>query len=237
MKTPDTVKWLYWVLLVVAGGWFNVWRLYSRPADYPTTVDLAAFGAWILLLLVPLFDEIKVGELTVKRAVQEAKAELKDQILSVRAELQTIRTQATSQVFIGGPLPSEQALSSVRRDIEAAVPEVKQRAEAPPGVPDYVSRFAQLRFALEREVRRLAGTWLFYFERQGQRPVPFWETLRDLEAEGAISTPLKQGARDVYNICSAALHGTDLTAEQVSFADAVGPGIVAAFEKIRPYAR
>lgn len=233
MKLPEKLKWLYWVLLVAGGGWLNWWRLSAKPINYPTSIDLVAFGAWILLLLVPLFDEIKIGEFAVKRAVQEAKAEIKDQILSVRAELQSIRVQAqaTSQVFIG-PVPSESALSTTRRDIEAAVPEVRETPVAPPSVPEYVPGLATLRVALEGEVRRIARTWLFNTERQ--RPlVPFWEILRDLEAEGAIPTPLKQGARDVYNICSAALHGGDLTAQQISFAEEIGPGIVAALKKIR----
>jgi hypothetical protein len=98
-------------------------------------------------------------------------------------------------------------------------------------VPDYVPRLASLRVALENEVRRIARTWLFNTERQ-RPPVPIWELLRDLEAEGAIPTPLRQGARDVYNICSAALHGGDLTPQQMSFAEEIGPGIVAALKKI-----
>ena len=200
-------------------------------------LDVVVVGAWVLLVLVPLFDEVKIGEIAVKRAVQEAKAELKEQILSVRTEVQNIRfqAQATSQVFIGQPPPS-QALPGIRREIEAAVPEV--RDHRPPeghlGVPDYVPSLAALRFALEREVRRISGTWLFNTEKQ-RPPIPFSVLLRDLESEGAVPTQLKVGARDVYSICSTALHGGDVTPEQITFAEEVGPGIVAALQKIGFY--
>ncbi|MGD0422307.1 MAG: hypothetical protein ABSA92_02480 [Candidatus Bathyarchaeia archaeon] len=63
----------------------------------PTVIDVVLFVTWIALLLSPLFQEVSLLGLTLKKEIDEFKAEVRDQFFSIRTAVQS---SAHSQVHV-----------------------------------------------------------------------------------------------------------------------------------------
>ena len=88
MKISKKPKWVDWSSSVgLAGGSMLAARCAGRERpDQPGRRRCRRVGPSSPR---PVVDEVKIGEIAVKRGVQEAKAELKEQIPSVRTEVET----------------------------------------------------------------------------------------------------------------------------------------------------
>lgn len=106
---------IYLVILVVA----LLVVLYFRLGDLllgssPTVVDLALFAVLIVLALTPLFREINfLGVISLKKEIDDLKTEVKEQLLSIRA---TIQSQSVH--IYNTPPPAKPTVSETSEDAD-----------------------------------------------------------------------------------------------------------------------
>jgi len=236
MKPAEWLRVLWWGTLAVSGAVFSAVRFHSGDPHYPTTVDTTVSLVWLALLLLPLLSEVSVGGVTLKKEVESLKAELKEQLLNIRSEIQNtiqVQTQVSPNIFVGPPPPDYQ-LPALRHQIQQAIrEELGQGAPrplvAPEGdVPADTQFLFSVRFALERELRRLTQQ-----PSDRRRPIPVPQLTRELVADGRITPRMESSIREVYSVCSPAVHGDPATGEQVAFVRDVGPALIAAVRAIR----
>jgi hypothetical protein len=104
------------------------------------------------------------------------------------------------------------------------------RATEPDIDPDVSFLFA-IRHSMEKKLRRIASTRQIATE--SRRPLPVVQITRMLAGAGLLEPHLESAIREVYAVCSPAIHGEPVSDAQVRFVREVGPELVAALEAIR----
>jgi hypothetical protein len=239
MKLPNSFKVVWWFAVTGAVTAYLFVRYVDLSAGRAVPADIVAFLVWIALLLAPIFQEVEFLGFKFKQEVQKLKEEIRSEIHSVRAELRNavdIRTTFSPQISMPAPPPDSQ-LPNLEARVKAAVAEalavhgVRLETATPKDlqVTDDVAFLFAVRYAIERELRRLAR------ERQLDIPtrrVAGMQLLRALAQAEAIEPSLDQAIREVYAVSSAAIHSDDVSPAQVGFVREVGPQLVGALRII-----
>ena len=240
MKFANWFKVLWWLLLSGVLTAYLVERYSELVAGRAVPADVFVFLIWVAVLLVPIFQEVEFFGFRFRHEIQRAKEELRSEIHSVRAELRNavdVRTTFSPQITLPPPPPDSQ-LPDLEARVKEAVRDVlmaqgiRGPAPAPADlrVPDDVTFLFDTRFGIERELRRLARERRLDINMQRVAGI---QLLRALVQAGVLEVSLERGIRNVYSICSAAIHGEDVTPTQVSFVKDVGPQLIGALRAIR----
>ena len=214
---------------------YLVARYQDLSAGHAGPADVVVFLVWVGLLLAPVFQEVEFLGFKFKQQVQKLREDVRSDIQSVRAEIRNavdIRTTFSSQISIPAPPPDSQ-LPGLETRIKSAVAEAlaAHGVRQPPPIPtdlqvsDDVAFLFGVRYAIERELRRLAR------ERQLEVPprrMGGIQLSRLLTQAEVIEPALDHAMREVYAVSSAAIHAEDVSQAKVSFVREVGPQLVAA---------
>jgi hypothetical protein len=97
--------------------------------------------------------------------------------------------------------------------------------------PDDVAFLFGVRFAIEKELRRIASNRLSVTA-PDSRPMSVFRLGRMLVAAGLMEPRLEHAIREVYAVCSPAIHGEPVTQAQTNFVKDIGPDLIAALRSI-----
>jgi hypothetical protein len=106
MQLPNWFKIVWWVLILGALTSFLTVRYPNLSQGQAGPLDTIAFLVWIALLLVPLFSEISIFGVVLKREVEALKAHIEREISSIRADIRNaveIRTEVNPVFHIPQP--------------------------------------------------------------------------------------------------------------------------------------
>lgn len=231
-------KIAYWIGLIGVLSWFLSLRIADAIAGHATAPDAFVFAIWIALLLSPLFPELEFWGIKLKREVDKAKAEIVHEIATLKTEISSavdVRTNVNPQFYFPTP-PADAQLPAIEKQIEKAVEEAflargvskadALRAANP--VDDDIEFLILTRYQLEKELRRLARDRQLIAE--GGRPAAGYQLTHALVQGGVISPTLGSAVREVYSVCSPAVHGEDVSSAQVAFVREVGPQLIATLQ-------
>jgi hypothetical protein len=243
-RTITRVIW--WAVVLSASIYLTVVRLSSITSDNPTSMDLGLLGLVAVLILLPFVSEISAFGFTVKKEIEEAKRELKqdirDETQSIRSEITAIgiANSLTSNVYFQTGIPNpppDSALADVRDQIAEILRQFREErglreatrphADVPPNT---ILAFQQ-RYLIEREVKRIWGTRVRNSD-SGRYP-PFARMVDDLIRYELITSNLGGSLREVFAVASSAIHGDEPSQEKIDFLREVAPGITATLSSIR----
>lgn len=235
MKLPTWFKTLWWgIVLITISALFS--QRYSRVlSENPTPFDIALFIVWVSVLLAPIFTEIEFFGFKTRQEIRSLKTELGHQILNLQSEVRTsIRTEFNPQINLSGPI-SDSRLTQIEAEVKKALeqlPGVGIRQEFLPGeitVDDRVLFLFSVRFSIENELRRI---WDINIEGPDVRTLNFMSILGDLTALDIISTEMGKAIKDVYTVCSPAIHGRRFSQSQYEFVKEVAPKVISGMKAI-----
>ena len=239
MQFPRWLKVLWWSILVIGLGLFLRERLPDLLSGQAAAADVAVFGVWMALLLAPLFSEVALLGVTLKNEIDELKESVATQMTNLRSDIRNaidVRT-TISQTFHQPTPPPDAQLPELEERVKAAVAaafaEVGKDAPAPAALAvsdDIVFLFAT-RYHIESELRRLARSR--EIGAAVRRPAPVYLLSRSLVESGLLDPRLGNAIREVYSVCSPAIHGEEVTAAQVAFVKDVGPELISALRAIQ----
>jgi len=238
MQLPNWAKISWWLLLVGVLSFFLRERLPDLLIGKTGAADIAVFGVWMALLLAPLFSEVTLLGVTLKNEIEELKGQIAAQISEVRADIRNaVDVRATVSPTINFPSPPADAqLPVIEQQVKAAVAAALAEYGRPSTAPRemQVSEDVQFLFAtryhLESELRRLATRTQVGVA--ARRPQPVFVLSRALVEAGLLDARLGNAIREVYSVCSPAIHGEAVTEAQVSFVRDVASELVAALRSI-----
>lgn len=233
MKTKDWVK-LGWGALIVAMLTYFLWeRLPDLLSGKAAAADIVVFGVWMALLLSPLFTEVELLGVTLKREIEELKDEVTTQIGEIRTEIRNavdVKTTVAPVFNIPQP-PKDSELPKIIAEIKAAVSSALTEHGAPSsegvdiGVPSNVAFLFATRFNMEVEIRRIAGALT-------NRPQPAYMIIMEAAKAGLVERRLAHAVQDAYRVCTPAVHGAPISKEKVDFVREVAPELIAALRAI-----
>jgi hypothetical protein len=224
------LRGVWWVIALAFFIYLILARSASIASSNPTIFDTGVLAIVAVLILLPFMSEISAFGFTVKKQIEEAKKELKqnvrEEIGLVRNELLalSISNRLTSNVILQAGVPNpppDSALEEVRNQITEVLEQFQQER----GIRDVqprrsevaentVSAFEQ-RYLVEQEVKRLWRARIA--DGEFHRYPPFSRMVDDLVQYELITPSLGKSLREVYSVASAVVHGDDPSDEKTSF--------------------
>lgn len=212
-------------------------------AGKANSADIAFFVLWLVLVLVPIFSEIKFGSIVelkqnIERATDDLKRDVRTELGELRLELRNsvdVRTSISPHFNIPAPARDDQ-LPQLENTIKAAIAEAlgprplePPRAQPTPDqVSDDVMLLFQTRYRIEVELRRIASAYCL--DTDSRRPISGLRLAQALVQQEILPSRLLGAIREVYAVCSPAVHGAPVSPAQVAFVRDVGPTLVGALQ-------
>lgn len=239
MKFSAGARRVYWLGLIALLTWFLSTRIQDARAGHATAADSLVFAVWIALLLAPLFSEVELLGVKLKQEVEKAKEDIKREIVSLKTEITSaieVRTNVSPNFYLAPPadaqLPTLEAqIKRVldRYDVPRAPQPLDERVYAEAAADGDVLFLMTTRRDLEVELRRIVR------ERQlsnTDRPVAGMQLARTLGQAEIVDHELLKAVREVYAVCSPAVHGEPVSPAKVDFVRDIAPSLIAALRAI-----
>jgi len=225
----------YLAILIIVGVFLVYIQRVSIFGSTPTSVDLLLLASAITCLVLPIVKEISLGGITLKKEIEETKREIKDSISKIRNEI--ISSVAVSPTINVGHHPmNDEALATLEANLEQTVNKALQ-AFAPEASPerkeinvekDTIFLFSA-RHNIEKELRRIWGNRDI---KDSRWPTTVHYMTQKLAASEIIPQDFVGVIKEVYNICSPAIHGEKVTQQQMLLVQDLAPKIVATLRNI-----
>ncbi|MBX3431686.1 MAG: hypothetical protein KF779_19030 [Hyphomonadaceae bacterium] len=235
MKLPDKIKPLWWLLVVSVLTAFLSLRFQDLAQGNASTLDSFAAVLLVALLLAPLFSEVSLAGITLKQQISELKSDVSSALGEIRNEMRSIvdvRNTASSHVYNLMNPPPDVALPKLEEQARLAVDRIlKERgvtgSTEPASAPPETIQLFTLRFSLENEIKRIASGRQIGTERRAGSAL-----VHDLRRAEIVNADLAETVRDLYAICSSAIHGDPVSSKQVEFALRTGRVVLGALREI-----
>jgi hypothetical protein len=242
MDFSRTFKAIWWAILILGIGYYMSGRLEQLQAGNPTWFDALAFIAWLALSLGPFFKEMEFLGFKLKQEVRELKQHVSSEVAALRDIVQNNeqRQSLSSTHYIGYPPPTDAQLPNIQEQVRAAVREAVgelaplQPSPAQPGggLPPDVVLLASSRIALERVLRDLYRSFASTTISNLVRHEPVTRIVNALIRTEVITPELGHAIREVYSVCSLAMHGEDVSSAKVEFVRNTAPELLNALEAL-----
>jgi hypothetical protein len=238
MKLPNWFRIAWWLLLTSLLSAFLYERYPDLVAGSASVVDVIVFLIWIALLLAPLFNEVSLLGITLKQQIDELKSSVSTQIADLRTTVD-VRSSINQQFTM--PLPASDAkLPEIEAMLKKTLTDILAEQGREQGKTKNVSAPADVallfaaRYSIEKELRRIAdGRQLFSgIASLLPRSFPASRLSTILVDAEVIDPRLSSAIREVYAVCSPAIHGAPISAAQVSFVKDVAPGLIEALQAV-----
>jgi len=238
VKLPNWLKVVWWLLLTGVLSYYLHQRYPDLSEGRAVPSDIVVFVIWIALLLAPLFSELSLLGITLKQHAEEMKSFVASQANEIRSEVRNavdVRTTFSPQFNIPAPVADSQL-----PELEARIKEAVSNAFLSHGIlaptpaqvdaPNDVLTLFATRYSLEKELRRIGGA---HVVSDGVRsPVLVTSIVRGLVQARILEPQLAQAVKELYSVCSPAIHGEDVTEAQLSFVKEVGPKLIATLKEV-----
>jgi hypothetical protein len=240
MQLPNWLKVLWWLTITGALTYFLHARLPDLLSGKAAASDIAVFGVWMALLLAPLFSEVSLLGVTLKNEIEELKGAISTQLTDIRTEVRSavdVRATISPQFHMPAPVTDAQLPQleeRVKSAVESALASQGIRAapaEQPLAVEGDVSFLFATRYNIEKELRRLAAGRILVSDTR--RVIPTFKLVQTLISSELVEPNLGHAIREVYAVCSPAIHGEEVTPAQINFVRDVGPQLVATLKAIQ----
>lgn len=231
MKLPNWLKIIWWLILFGFVTYLISLRFNSIISGSSDTTDIIIFLIWIALFAIPLFQEVSFFGVGLKKEIGNLKSELSSFKSEIRNTI-SLKTEISPTFNIPAP-PTDSELASleerIRPILEQTIKELGIERPTPASeaefAPDRAQYLFYTRYAIENELKRVFN---LTFESRGkkyyQTPLRMARALFEL---GEIAPELYETIREVYAICSAGIHGEDVSEKAFRFVQDVAPSLIA----------
>lgn len=218
--------WWYVFLLIVS----TIYVIKYRAEIYQMT-ELNAqnliFILWLVLLGIPLFAEIEIGNVKLKKTVEETRAEVKEAIGELKYQIMDMKisNSVTNNLNINNPsLPSKNELSELQKHADCDSPEQKVSSLDFGVSEDNVFLF-QVRLSLEKQLVVLCKV----FQYEDHRSI--YAMIQFLLRHEVIDRNTADLIREIFNIATRGVHDEIVDDEYLQFVRKTYPGVKAMLDK------
>lgn len=241
MKLPNWVRIIWWIIITIIVGWIFYNRIPAILNGESVTIDLFIFLVWIALLLSPIFQEISLFGMKFKQSIEDLKQYLNTQLSIFKTEIQTsINTSNNINVTIPNA-PSDDRLPGLEQRVNKAVQEALREEgitlpdQRPPlkgriDVDDNTLFLFQVRNTIERKLRRIASKVVDLPDFNHSLPIS--KISQKLVHQERMHPKLMYAIREIYSVCSPAIHGEAVTDAQVAFVSDVAKEVIDGLSEI-----
>jgi len=239
MKVPNWAKITLWFALIAFFSWLLSQRYNAIINGNTNATDIIIFLVWIALIAAFIFQEVDFFGVKLKKEIGNLKSEFKEQIINLRSDVQNINMRAEISPHFYFPTPSS---DSELRDLEKSIKPIIEKTLKEHGidklvpvteeldVPDNTVFLFKVRYAIDKELGRITNRWWAPpGERRYQSSL---EKAIALSNRGIIVSAAINSIREIYAICSQAIHGEDVSKASVKFVQEMSSPLLAYLKSI-----
>ncbi len=244
-------KLYYWIFLDIS--FFIV--IIIIVVLYKITILSSPAGIIILLvffalLLSPLYAEIDLMGIELKRDIKKVKGDVKDlngQILTLRSEvinsIHLSQNQSTNFIFNQNP-PPDSELPKIQKEKDVKFNELKfertvgleQEFDKNIKADDDVLYLFSTRYAIEKELRRIWNYSIdMKLDEKQINKINIRKIISDLTNNFIIEQEIANTIIEVINVCNAAIHTQEVTSAKIDFVKDLGPKVISSLKNIRDF--
>lgn len=221
-------KWWY-CLLFIAGSSFvyqNREIILELEFEKFNTIGLV-FVLWLILLLLPLFSEMEMFGVKLKKEVEKNKAETKDSINELKAQMLDLKISnslANSQsiAIYTSQLPTDKEVKETLADVAKTAEKDKSHEEQ--SVDDFVSEKSIYLFKVRLTLEKILSTLC---EKLNYSGVPnTHRMLAHVVQSGLIDKKTYDYISQVNAVCNRGIHGEIISEEYIQLVEALLPKIL-----------
>lgn len=234
MNPSENFKIFWWLILVVAIGYFLINRFDILVNGKPTYFDTVVFLVWVGVCLAPVFKDISIFGVKLKTEIEDLKRELNYQLSILKTEIKSsieVSTANSNQIFVNTQQepPKDSEIPDITAQIKTALEKLgikpdsvwnRQKTDESIEV-----EFFQIRLAFEKLINRYS--WRLS---QNEKRSSLGRTLNELKRYELISQEILIGVQEVVSICNYAVHGEKITEKQIAFVRESAPALLQALE-------
>ena len=237
MKLPNWFKICWWIFLII----LMIVILYPRYSNFlsgqASSIDLVVFIILVALMITPLFEEFSLLGFSFKKEIEKLKSDVKEEVASLKNEIHN-SVNFNPQFIYPAPPPDSQ-LPDLEERVKNAVESVLENQginrislQTPQiDTPDDASYLFNVRYNMEKELRRI---WNNNFGQEDiRRPIAVAQISGMLGKSELIPQKLVHAIREVYSVCSPAIHGEEVSEAQLNFVKDVAPMLINTLKNIR----
>ncbi len=241
MKLPNWFKIIWWIGITGFAAYLFYFRFPAISQNKSTPIDGFIFIILVTLLLVSIFQELSVFGLKFKQAIDELKENISMQLTAFKSDIQTTIT-STSNVNLTIPNyyfpPPDDQLPDLEQRIKLAISEVLQEEEIVTQRPstedifevdDDVEYLFKVRHTIEKKLRKIAS---YFTDFPNRRLIPIHKLSNILVNQELLHPKIAHAIREIYSVCSPAIHGESVTKAQVNFVRDVASQVIDALNQI-----
>lgn len=184
------------------------------------------FILWLILLGLPLFSEIEIGSVKLKREIEQTRAEVKESIGELKyqiLEMKVNNTNSNMLVFSNQPLPSKDELSQLQQHIEHDN-SIRTSDNSDFKISEDNIYLFQVRLSLEKQLSALCN----FFNYGERRSIPAMAQF--LVQHEVFDRKTAELIREIINIANRGVHGEIIDDDYVRFVKNTYPAIKKALE-------
>lgn len=225
MKPVLKKRWWHIFLLIISSIYVFVYR-YDIYQMTELTAQNLIFILWLILLCLPLFSEIEIGSVKLKKEIEQTRTEVKESIGELKyqiLEMKITNTNANTFVFSNQPLPSKDELSQLQQHIE---PDNSIRASEYLDfkISDENIYLFQVRLSLEKQLSALCNFFQYGERRSIHAMAQF------LVQHEVFDHKTAELIREIINIANRGVHGEIIDDDYVRFVKNTYPAIKQALD-------
>lgn len=239
MEFSKHFKFGWWGILIISVGFYLFQRLDKLILGESTTADIVVFLVWIALCLAPLFKEIELPGIKLKQEINQLRSNVEKELCSIRNEIRfssEIRSNVSPNIWVGTPPPDEN-LPDLETNIKKVIEETFQNHGFSPdtskptelSVDPNVLFLFQARHNIEKELRHLNAP---YEHGVLRRFIPIHKILKSMTDNDIMSNDLASAIREIYSVCSPAIHGEAVSEAKISFVKDTAPEVIGTLRAI-----
>lgn len=237
-KCPEFIKnvfkilkkhWWYIFLLVIS----SLYVLRYRYDIYQMT-ELNAqnliFILWLVLLGLPLFSEIEIGNVKLKKEIEQTRAEVKESIGELKYQMLDLKISNTNSnmLVFNPPLASKDELNQMQRHAETDK-KVSSETDLDFKISDDNIYLFQVRLSLEKKMSALCNMFQY-----GERRT-MYSMIQFLVQHEVIDYKTADLIREVINIANRGVHGEIIDNDYLEFVKKSYPVIKYTLDKANDF--
>lgn len=230
IKSALKKYWWYIILLIMSSVYVFVnWNDINKLSEL--NVRTVIFILWIALLILPLFSEIEIGSVKLKREIEQTRADVKESIGELKYQILDMKisnNNSSTVVLNYPPLASKDELLQMQMNIKPEENEHNATTDEPKIPNDNVYLF-KVRLDLEKQLFSLCNLFQYGERRTMYAMVQF------LIQHEVIDRNTAELIRQILNIANRGVHGEIIDDDYISFVKKTYPKIQTILEKEYKY--
>lgn len=225
MQFPKWFKLTWWIIILTLTGLILFKRYPAIMSGLSVPADTFVFLVFIALMLLPVFSEISFFGVKLKKDIEDLKNDLQIKFGDIKSEIRNSQNQTFNATIHGfGPPPPDSKLPDLDTKIDRIIKSQVQKNEPnesniEQNVPNENLDLFKVRYNIEKQLKRI------WFSRFGNHPSvgfqiryqPIQNMIKDLLIAEIIDLDFHGILLEILSICNYAIHGNDLTENQISF--------------------